>query len=358
MLITGFPDRGRGMTVVFMHIKDITNQPEVWDTFVKQQPHTLFVQSPHYADFYRAMGERAWILGLFRDGELLGGSLVVSTHAKRGSYLYLPYGPVFDRGANNQQIKAIYDYIKELGKKGQYDFIRISPFIQNATINRQLFQTLGCRPAPMHVLAESTWLLDVSPSEEELIANMNKNHRNLIRRCEREGVRVEHHTDNDALERFHKLLDQTAKRHNFHRFSKEYINAEFNSFAPHGEALLFEAYLPDGRLDGSAVIMFYGTMACYRHSASLNLNPKLPTAYAIQWAVIKEAKRRGIMWYNLWGVATEGSSPKHPFAGITHFKKGFGGEGMELLHCHDFPLTIKYLLNWVVESARRVRRGF
>ena len=351
-----------------MQVRDISNQPELWNSFVKAQPHTLFVQSSRYADFYRAMGEQAWILGLFHNDTLIGGSVVVSIHAKRGSYLYLPYGPILPilplKGGGKEGVlvlagvKNFHNFLVELGKKEGCDFIRISPFIEDTDFNRQQFQSLGYRTAPMHVLAESTWLLDVKPDEQTLLSNMNKNHRNLIRRCEREGVRVELHTDDEALLRFHRLLNETAKRHNFHRFSKNYIDAEFKSFAPRGEAVLFEAYLPDDRLDGAAIIMFYGAMAAYRHSASLNLEPKLPTAYAIQWAVIKEAKKRGISWYNFWGVAPKGAKPHHPFAGITHFKKGFGGQRIELLRCQDFPLTKKYIVTWIIESVRRLRRGF
>ena len=120
---------------------------------------------------------------------------------------------------------------------------------------------------------------------------------------------------------------------------------------------MFDAYLPDSSLDSSAIIMYYGSMAAYRHGASLNINKKLPTSYLLQWEAICEAKKRGIKYYNFWGIAPE-NSPKHPFHGITHFKKGFGGYSRELMHCHDLPITNKYYINWFVESIRRIKRGF
>jgi len=63
-------------------------------------------------------------------------------------------------------------------------------------------------------------------------------------------------------------------------------------------------------------------------------------------------------FYNFWGIAPDGSSPKHPFAGITHFKKGFGGKQIDLLRCQDLPLAPKYYINWGVETLRRLKRGF
>lgn len=353
-----------------MEIRQIINKDE-WENFVLSQLNTFFVQSIHYGEFYEKLGEKFWIFGVYENDKLLGGSLVVSVHAKRGNFLYLPYGPIC--GLNHEEegnnipeschgtdgrLFQLVNYLKVFAKNNQYDFIRFSPFIPDSQENRNSYKQMGFRPAPMHILAETTWLLDLSASEEELLAAMNKNHRNLIRRCEREGVKIVKSNNVTDLEKFNQLHDETAKRHNFHRFSNKYILDEFSVFASQNQASVFNATLPSGELDSSAIIMYYGNMAAYRHGASLNLNPKLPSSYLLQWEAIKEAKRQGIRWYNFWGIAPEGSSPKHPFYGITHFKKGFGGMQKDLLHCHDLPITKKYWLNWLIESIRKINRGF
>jgi hypothetical protein len=90
----------------------------------------------------------------------------------------------------------------------------------------------------------------------------------LIRRCQKEGVKITISTEPEALADFNTLLDITASRQHFHRFSKKYVQDEFSSFAPHGEAVVVRAYLNDGTLDTAAVFMFYKTMSCYRHAAS------------------------------------------------------------------------------------------
>jgi lipid II:glycine glycyltransferase (peptidoglycan interpeptide bridge formation enzyme) len=210
----------------------------------------------------------------------------------------------------------------------------------------------------MHILAENTWLLDLTKSEEELLAEMEKGHRYLIRRCEKDGVKITKSNNLDDLKLFNQLHDETAKRHKFHRFPKEYVEKEFASFAQHNQSLIFNAYLPDGRLDSSAIIMFYGNMSAYRHGASLGLDNKLPTSYLLQWEAIKEAKRRGMKWHNFWGITPEKAGKKHPFYGITHFKKGFGGEQLNLIHCQDLPITKKYWVNWIIETIRSIKRGF
>jgi lipid II:glycine glycyltransferase (peptidoglycan interpeptide bridge formation enzyme) len=257
---------------------------------------------------------------------------------------------------DHDAVQVFFDYLKEFATEKQVDFVRLSPMAKNTPENLAVLKSHGYRAAPMHVLAENSWLLDLTDSEDELMRNMKKNHRNLIRRCIKEGVIVTKE-GKAGLSHVHDLLDETAKRLNFHRFSRTYIDQEFDAFAPdHVET--FVARLPDGRVDAAAVIMFYGTMAVYRHSGSLGLDRKVPTSYLIQWEVIKEAKKRDMSWYNFWGVEPKDASKNHPFAGIGHFKRGFGGEQFDLIHCHDLPITPKYWFNYTVEMIRKWKRGF
>ncbi|MBT4121180.1 MAG: peptidoglycan bridge formation glycyltransferase FemA/FemB family protein [Candidatus Magasanikbacteria bacterium] len=340
-----------------MEIKQIQDKQE-WEEFVLAQPSTIFVQSYKYGDFYESMGESSWIFGIYNSGKLIGGSLVVSTHAKRGDFLYLPYGPILSEKDRGEALEELTKFLKKFAKENKYSFIRVSPFIDDTKESKKIFKKAGYSNAPIHVLAETTWLLDIQKPDEKLLAEMKKNHRNLIRRCERDGIKIEKTSDIKNLGKFNELHDETAKRHNFHRFSDDYVKKEFSVFTPNNEVMLFNAYLPDGRLDSSSVMMFYGNMAAYRHSGSLGLDKKLPTSYLLQWEAIKEAKKRGIKYYNFWGIAPEDAHKKHPFRGITHFKKGFGGFQKDLLHCQDLPVSAKYWVTWVIETIRSFNRGF
>ena len=62
--------------------------------------------------------------------------------------------------------------------------------------------------------------------------------------------------------------------------------------------------------------------------------------------------------YNFWGIAPETASKDHPFFGITHYKKGFGGYQRDIVHCHDIVLSSRYYLTWIVETIRSKKRGF
>lgn len=342
-----------------MIVKEIKNKNE-WESFLLTQMNTLFVQSFSYGEFYKSMGEDAWIFGIYDENEaIVGGSLVVSTHAKRGNFLYLPYGPILPEKESENALSILVNFIQAFAKeKRGYDFIKASPFMNDTEENKQIFKRNKFNNAPLHVLAETTWLLDLSKTEDELLEGMNKNHRNLIRRCMRDGVKIEKSKSPEAMKDFLHIYDTTAQRHKFHKFSDKYVTKEFEAFAQNDQALILSAKLPDGTHDSSAIIMYYGNTAAYRHGASLNTNSKLPTSYLIQWEAIKEAKARGMKWYNFWGIAPENAPKTHPFFGITHFKKGFGGIQKDLLHCQDLPLSGKYYFNWIIETIRKIKRGF
>jgi lipid II:glycine glycyltransferase (peptidoglycan interpeptide bridge formation enzyme) len=51
-------------------------------------------------------------------------------------------------------------------------------------------------------------------------------------------------------------------------------------------------------------------------------------------------------------------SSRHPFAGVTLFKTGFGGQLLNLIHCQDIPISKKYYLTWGFEMVRKWKRGF
>ena len=67
-----------------------------WEEFLKTTTPNIFVQSSRYGEFFKEMGEDAFIIGVFDGERLVGGSLVVTTTARRGKFLYLPYGPKLD----------------------------------------------------------------------------------------------------------------------------------------------------------------------------------------------------------------------------------------------------------------------
>jgi len=335
-------------------IKPIDNK-QTWEQFVMSIKPNQFLQSWNTGHQYQTLGEKIFRLGIYDGGELAGVCFLTKTEAKRGTYLFCPYGPLIKDWKNDQLFTDFILNLKELAKKEGADFVRINPFVEDTVENRNIFRKNEFKNAPMHTIAETLWILDITQSEEDILKGMRKNTRYLVRRAEKEGVKI--HTSQDAsdVKKFFKVYEETSKRHHFVPYSLEFLEGQVNSFKEDDQVLIYFAEY-EGKIISTAIIMFYGDQGSYHHGASLSEYSKIPTSYLLQWEAIKEAKKRGCTQYNFWGIVED--QPKHPFAGISLFKKGFGGYRYDLLHCQDLPVTKKYYLTKVFETLRKKKRGF
>lgn len=336
----------------------IVTDKNTWDRFVSAQVYTPFVQAWNYGEFNEAMGDKMFPIGIFEGDNMVGACLAIRIKARRGDYLYCPYGPLLDWD-KVELFDAFVSYLKDLGKQEKVAFVRVSPFLVDIPRNQHIFSRNGFHRAPIHALAETTWMLDIRPDFEKLMKSMNKNHRNLIRRAKRDGVKIVMQERDFNLDSYFELYEETVKRHHFVPFSRNYIESEVVAFSGDSQVVVYDAYY-EGAVIASSIMYYYGSMAVYRHGASTSDDKyrKIPASYLLQWEAIKEAKRRGCRYYNFWGVAPPGSKKSHPYYGITHFKKGFGGEQYDLLPCQDLRLSWRYWLSFVVETLRKWRRGF
>lgn len=341
-----------------MEIKEITDKTQ-WENFINGQKPNTFLQSWNWGEFNKKIGDpigqangarKIWRLGFF-DGEKLAGiSLIIEINARRGKFLFCPHLLL-----NKKYWNFLFDYLNNLAEKEKADFIRISPLIENTPENLEIFQKYGFKNAPVHMMhPELSWLLDISKTEEELLKAMRKTTRNLIRRAERENIEITEVKNIMGIEEFYKIHEQTVGRHGFVPFSRDYLKKEFEAFTSDDQISVFFAK-HNGKILSSAIIVFCGGSAFYHHGASEA--SKIPASYLLLWKIILEAKKRGCRIFNFWGIAPE-NKPKHPWTGLTLFKTGFGGYKEEYLHCQDLPITLKYWLNWTVESIRRWKRGY
>ncbi len=371
------------MNLRIAEITEASAEKQVWEKFVRSCHHKTFLQSWNWGEFNRFLGNKIFRLGIFNNEILLGVCLVMKIQARRGSFLFCPHGPLiqdrseaslFDAGSatdvvslktSNEKIedraraeiyKFFLDYLKNFGKQEKISFIRVSPFLLDTPCNQKIFASCGFREAPIHMMhPELTWELDIQKSLDDILLGMRKTTRYLIRRAPKDGVHVEIRTDKEAVRLFHEIHQDTVNRQHFVPFSLEYFEKEFNAFISDNQIALFFGYY-GGKIISASMIVFYGDSAYYHHGASLSEYHKIPASYLVQFEVIQEAKRRGCRVYNFWGISPD-NEPNHPWAGLSLFKKGFGGYESQYLHAKDYVLSPKYWLTFAIERVRRMKRG-
>jgi lipid II:glycine glycyltransferase (peptidoglycan interpeptide bridge formation enzyme) len=342
-----------------MGIKKITDKVQ-WENFVQSNRESTFLQSWNWGEFNKNTGEKIWRLGVFNNEELLTTALVIKVDAKRGSFLFIPQGPIIKSSKfkvqSSKLLRLLFDYLKDLAKKEKVSFVRISPILENSKENLDIFKRAGFRNAPIHMMhPELTWVLDITKNEDEIMKEMRKTHRNLIRRAKKEGVEIIQSKDEEYIEAFYNIHMETVRRHKFVPFSYNYIKNEIEAFKNDNQIEIFSAKY-NNEIISSAVIVFYGEQAFYHHGSSSSRYYKIPSSYLNLWEAIREAKKRGKKKFNFYGIVE--NKPKHPWNGLSKFKKGFGGYKKELLHCQDLPLNKKYAITWLIEKIRKIKRGY
>ncbi|MFA7170156.1 MAG: peptidoglycan bridge formation glycyltransferase FemA/FemB family protein [Candidatus Paceibacterota bacterium] len=339
-----------------MDISEITDRG-IWEDFVIKNDTDSFLHSWNWGEFNKDTGEKIWRLGVFNLDKLAAVALVIKIKARRGTFLFVPHGPIIAESQDRKAIiKELKEFLVKLGKGENAAFIRISPIFSKNEENLQIFQKLDFKDAPVHMMhPETTWILDIQKDEEKLLLEMKKNHRNLIRRAEKDGVEIVQGDSEEFLKKFYAIHMETVQRHHFVPFSYEYIKAELEAFQKDRQIGIFNAKY-QGKIISSAIVVFYGNEAFYHHGASSSEYSKVPSSYLALWTAILEAKKRGIEKFNFYGIVE--NKPKHPWYGLSRFKKGFGGYEENLVHCQDLPLNWKYKITYFIETFRKIKRGY
>ena len=333
-----------------MEIKEI-NDKEKWDGYLVGFDDYTFLQSWNWREINGNEREKVFRLGVFEGEKILGVVQAFTISAKRGKMLFVPHGPLFYKN-DFGVYKEVVDYLKKIAGDNNCVSLRISPWLQRNEENEGLYKKLGFRKAGVIMHAEDTWLVDLSGSEEEVMARMRKTTRNLIRRGIKDGVKIRQSGEIKDMDYLYDLQLEVVKRNNFVPFSKKYLQREISQFCQDKSGILFLGE-SNGEILAAALIVFMGKFAFYYQSGSKE--SRVPVNYVLQWEVIREAKRRGCTVYNMWGVAPE-DEPNHPWRGLTIFKTGFGGELKKYMKTRDLVIAPKYWLAYLIERIPKTWR--
>jgi peptidoglycan pentaglycine glycine transferase (the first glycine) len=323
----------------------------VWEGFLYQHSPEALFQSWLWGETQTSCGQTIYRIGVFSGDTLTGIAQACVIKAKRGTFIHVRHGPVFTDYSKDTWQKFV-GLVRPIAGKEHAWFIRVSPLIADRENSGNL-RRAGFTPAPIHAMdAETCWVLDLDPPEDELLANMRKTTRYDIRHAQKLGVTVVASDSLSDLPKFFSLYEATSRRQGFvgHRGIRE----EFELFVKEKKATLYLGYNASVLLAG-AIVLYDTKQAIYHHGASIT--SKIPVSSLIQWQAICDAKKRGVPLYNFWGIAPV-DEIYHPWRGITLFKKGFGGRQVDYIHAHDLPLSPLYIIPKTIETVRKKLRGY
>lgn len=312
-----------------------------WDALVEKfAPISgAFLQSFAWGEFQKSQGrEVRRVVGADGDQTMIAQSMKLK--APLGiSYWLIPKGPIGD--APSEFMRQLL--ITKLGTGS--DYIRTESIVQ---LPRSV-RTKETHP-------KTTRILDLSKGYEKVFEEFNARVRYNTRLGKKKGVICEF-VGLDRFNEFVDLMKQTAERDAFSIHEIAYYKSMIETL---GADESCHAKLAIASKDGiplaaTLTIDSFGTRT-YLHGASGNQMRELKATHVLQDFVIHDAIDSGLIRYDFWGIAPEGSGPKHPWAGITEFKKAFGGEVYATAGTFDIPVNpLKY---WIYRIAKGVRSRF
>jgi lipid II:glycine glycyltransferase (peptidoglycan interpeptide bridge formation enzyme) len=208
-----------------------------------------------------------------------------------------------------------------------------------------------------------TFVVDITKSEEELLAAMKSKTRYNVRLAEKKGVRVFQSSDEKYRAAFVDLVTGTADRKGITPHPRKYYETMLGTLL--GEhAMLFVAE-HEGDILGINFMTYHEGTATYLHGGSSDVKRDYMAPFLLQWEAIRDAKRRGCVRYDFGGIHSKIENPRLPdgqgkssidsWSGITRFKTGFSPETVPTMFpgCYDIVLSpLRYFLYKFLSSLR------
>ena len=336
-----------------------------------------FMQSPFWASFKARTGWKTYIRPA---AEASGDSLVVLVRSLGPGFhfAYVPHAPTLPPGAADPCL-----FLESLAASLAASITERLLFIRfDLAWNREgkqgsaLLESIGKGKTRLRqgtaVQVPDTVILDISGTEEEILAGMKPKWRYNIKLAEKKGVEVGREGV-EALDAFYALYLETAKRDGIAIHPLSYYRQLFETAAEAAAADELAGPARPGlsvwvaRYEGipiaSIITLFQGRQATYLYGASSGEKRNLMPAYALQWKAIQAARAEGCAEYDFFGIPPD-DDPSHPMAGLYLFKTGFGGTILHRAGSIDYPVSsLAYRLFRAAEALRlfwfkKVRKKF
>ncbi len=278
------------------------------------------------------------------------------------------YAPMMDKNQISKTIpphtppklggkkEEIMEKIKKLAQERKAVFLRWEFDVpsNNLTIEQlNDLRSLGFRRAFEEMQPEHTLILNIASSETDILAQMKQKGRYNIKTAEKSGLNISWSKNpGTELDDFYRLYTEMAKRQKISCRQKQYFEALLAILGQKGYARAYSAKKNSVPL-AAAIVTYYNDRATYLFGGSSSEMRNLMATYGLHWQVIKDARGLACTEYDFFGIAPD-DNEKHPWAGVTRFKKQFGGTEMHLAGSWDLVFRpAEYQMFKMAEKIRR-----
>jgi lipid II:glycine glycyltransferase (peptidoglycan interpeptide bridge formation enzyme) len=288
---------------------------------------------------------------------ILKRQILRNAFAARLSILYSPKGPLLDWSNEHLRNRVLND-LQSFAKKQGAIFLKMDPDVVLGTgfpdssddVTDENGQALvselkgrGWRYSSDQIQFKNTILIDLNPSEEELLACMKQKTRYNIRLAEKKGVSVRVGTLED-LPMLYKMYAETSVRDGFVIRDEDYYKTVWKSFIVNNQAPVSNLQSPltepliaevNNQPIAAIFVFHFARRAYYVYGMSHDIHREKMPSYLLQWEAMKRAKAKGCEIYDLWG-APDVFDGSDSMWGVYRFKEGLGGKVVRTLGAWDY----------------------
>lgn len=316
-----------------MSIRLITQeQKSIYNTVVT---HPL--QSYEWGEFREKSGIKVVRRGVF-DGEKLIAGFQLTIHKIPKTSFTIGYLPKGEFPTNE-----LLGELQKIGKEEKCIFIQLEPNIIRNKEKETNIRELGLKPAAHPLFTKFTFLLDLTKSEEDLLAAMHPKARYNIKVAKKHTVEVKEDNSQEAFEEYWRLTEETTKRQGFYAHTKRYHKLQWETFSHDTDTKKLTSHLFTATYDGKILttllfFVFHDTLY-YPYGASSNEHRNVMHSNLAMWEGILFGKKLGLKKFDMWGALGQEPDTKDPWYGFHNFKEKFGPEHIEFLGSYDLVIN-------------------
>jgi peptidoglycan pentaglycine glycine transferase (the first glycine) len=312
--------------------------PEVtatqWERWLGQFPDIHILQTANWGALKESFGwEAVRVIQESPQGGHAGAQILFRKLPFGLQMGYVAKGPVGsseDMPADSPSWRSFWQEVDAICRKRRAVFLKVEPDLWRGNAEDLLPYPQGFKLAAHSIQPMRTILVDLSGSDDQLLARMKQKTRYNIRLAQKRCVLVHSSSDLDA---FYRMMTTTGDRDAFGVHSREYYTRAYELFHPPSQCELLMAVYEEQPL-AALMVFIQGRRAWYFYGASGDAHRELMPTYLLQWEAMRWARSQGCSQYDLWGVPDAGedtleanfTNRSDQLWGVYRFKRGFGGQ--------------------------------
>jgi peptidoglycan pentaglycine glycine transferase (the first glycine) len=312
----------------------------VWD-HLTQGSEGCFMQSWAWSEFKEREGYQVFRYGLVRSvaggrESLVGGYfLLLYPSPSPAKLLLAPGGPILP--ANLTRVERDCGWALLLAEATAIAratgaiTLRVEPTWPLVPSPLTLLPP-GFVRSPLDILPSETWVVDLTLSEADRLAQMKPKGRYNLRLSQRHGVETGFVAEDWAIPRFYELFASSVERQGF--FGEPYrffVNLCQTLFAAGIAEIGWADW--EGEWLSAILVIYWGDRATYLYGGRSGDHPERMGNYALHWAAMERAKSRDCCLYDFYGYS---ENQNHSYAKFSQFKRQFGGQVVRTIGAQDY----------------------